>query len=249
MAQPVQITKQEVSQTLKVGGNCAILVGIFGALFSLNYLLLPPEQRLVEANPAEFLPSFNQNPTLLRAELIEMILAGVCGMGVVPAMSEMLENLKKGGGRWTSNLATFSYGIMAVSNLLMMQRLPGIAAAYVQGDDSTRAALTATWNPSIDPDGWMQYGGVGLWMLITNTAVSQSEELPKPLAYLGIILGALYCLQPISATADMAGLATPMMGLGGILAPIWYLWMGLLMRSKAAKPAPPPLPQGNWYRT
>ncbi|HEY7349909.1 MAG TPA: DUF4386 family protein [Ktedonobacterales bacterium] len=246
MAYPAQVTKKEVSPTLKVGGNCAIVVGILGALFSLNYLLLPPEQR-IGANPADLLPSFDRDPTLLRLEMIEMALAGVCGMGLAPAVSEMLEALKKGGARWTGTLATFSYGVMAVSNLLMMQRLPGVASAYVHGDASTKAALAATWNGSIDPDGWMQYGCVGLWMLVVNTAASQSEELPKPLAYLGMALGVLYCLKPISATAQMPELMTPMMGLGAILAPLWYLWMGFQMRSKAEERTAPP-PQGNWPR-
>lgn len=246
MAQTVQTTKKETATTLKVGGSCAILVGIFGALYSLNYLILPPEQRL-GANPADLLPSFDQNPTLLKAEFIEMVLAGVCGMGVVPAMSEMLESLKKGGARWTSNLATFSYGIMALSNLLMMQRLPIVASAYVHGDASAKAALAATWNGSVDPEGWMQYGGVGLWMLVANMETAQSEELPKPLAYIGVILGVLYCLVPVSSTAQMPGLITPIMGLGAILAPIWYIWMGFLMRSKAEKPSRE-VPERTWNR-
>lgn len=246
MAQPVQAAKKETSHTLKAGGNCAILAGIFGALFSLNYLLLPPEQRL-GANPADLLPSFDRDPTLLRLEMIAMALAGICGMGVMPAVSEMLESLKKGGARWTGSIATFSYGVMAVSNLLMMQRLPTVASAYVHGNDATKAALAATWNGSLDPDGWMQYGGVGLWMLVANMTASQSEELPRPLAYLGVILGVLYCMVPISSIAEMPQLITPIMGLGAVLAPIWHLWMGLLMRSKAEQPAPPS-PAGNWYK-
>ena len=146
---------------LKLGGTCAVLLGITGALASLTYLLLPADQRL-GVPAARILPSIAQGSMLLNLQFLELTLMGVFGLAVVPALSELVRAENAGWVRWTSNLALVGYAVTAVSSFFSFGRLPGIAAAYVAGEAATQAALTPIWRSSFDLHGLWGYGAVGL---------------------------------------------------------------------------------------
>src|SRR5690242_17479631 len=86
------------------GGACSILLGVVSALIGITYLLLPAEQKLGMRAP-DLLPSFVQNPTLLTLESIELSLAGIFGLGVVPAVAELVGPIDEGWVTWVSILA------------------------------------------------------------------------------------------------------------------------------------------------
>ena len=218
---------------LKLGGACAILLGIAKFLASIAYFVVPPEQRLTVPG-AQLLPSFAQGSTFLMAIFWLEALVGVLGLAVVPALSSLVRTANEGWVRWTSNLALVGYAVSAVGYLLTVARLPGIAAAYVAGDASTKAALAVVWKSSPDLLGMWGYGVIGVWVLVVNLLAMRANTLPKLSTYVGLVLAALYVLVPVALLLKASTLILIVVGAGAVVAPIWYIWSGLILRRTSA---------------
>jgi hypothetical protein len=218
----------------QLGGICSILLGVATALYSLVFVLLPAKQHL-GIGAAEFLPSVaTEGNTLLRTEFSRRAAAALLGLAVVPAVAAMVHHLNAGWVRWTSNLALLGFAVNAISDLLMPARFPPIAAAYVAGDAATKAALAVTWRTSLDPEGLLGFGGVGLWILVMSLLARRDNTFPNPLAYIGAALGVAMLLIPVLIFAQQSGLIDFIAGLGVILGPVWYVWLGVILRRAAA---------------
>jgi len=214
----------------KLGGTCSILVGVSYVLVGITYLLLPAGQK-PGAGPAQFYPSFAQNPTPSALMYWEFALGAVLAIAAVMAISEVVRPANEGWVRWTSNLAYLGFAVTAISNFRTLALMPTQAAAYVAGDASTQAAIAATGEIGLDPYGWLQFGGIGLWVLVVSLLALRGGTLPKTLAYVGIAATILYWLVVAGFVLDIEALMAIAAGLGGIIvAPIWYIWMGLRLR-------------------
>ena len=214
---------------LKLGGACAILLGIAKILSGVGYLVLPPEQRVLSPG-VEFLPSFAQNSSLLMAVFWVEAAIGLLGLAVVPALSGLVRSMSEGWVRWVSTIATVGYAVSAVGYLLSIARIPVIAAAYVKGDPSTQAALAVVWRSSPDLQGLWGYGAIGVWVLVVSLLAMRGTTFPKPHAYLGLALAVLYILVPAGVMLKAQPLLLVSAGVGALAAPIWYVWSGLILR-------------------
>lgn len=212
----------------RLGGVCAILLGVVSTLAGITYLFLPPEQRL-EVPGAQLLPSYAANTTIVNLISCELALIGILGLAIVPAISQLVQSENEGWVRWTSSLAYLGYAVLAVENLLTLGRLPNIAAAYVAGDASTRAVLAVTWRSSLDPQGWFGYAAIGLWIVVISLLALRSNLLPRPLAYLGLVVAILFSLVPISFLLHLPPLLIVVAAAQPITVTIWYIWMGLVV--------------------
>jgi hypothetical protein len=216
----------------KFGGTCAILVAIVGALADITYLLLPAEQKL-GALGKDLLPSFHAAPTVLTLQLWELTLVGVLGLAVVSALSHKVSAMNSGWAHWTSNLAYLGFAVSAIGNVLTLDRLPRVAAAFVAGDASAKAAIAATWKSTLDPLGMFGFGAVGLWIFVVSLLTLRDNAFPKPLAYLGLLLGIANWLVPLALVFKLAFLFFVVSVVGLILGTVWYVWIGLNLRRTA----------------
>jgi hypothetical protein len=140
---------------------------------------------------------------------------------------------------------------------LLLGALGGIGAAIHGGYDLAVAlhppggdlgAVGALPNP-IDPRGLLTFGAAGLAALVASSLILRSRRLPRVLlgdrpppaglGYLGylagvllvvVYLGRLIILEPTNPLV-----AGPAALVGFLVAPAWYVWLGLTMR---AQPAP-----------
>jgi len=221
------------NSVLKLGGMCAILLGIAKVLSGAGYLLLSPEQRVLSTG-ANFLPSFAQDSSLLMAVFWVEAAVGILGLAVVPAMSSVVHSMNEGWVRWVSTLATVGYAVSSVGYLLSIARIPVIAAAYVKGDPATQAALAVVWRSSPDLLGLWGYGAVGVWVLVISLLAMRGSTFPKLHAYLGLALAVLYFLTPAGVIFKAQPLLLISAGAGALAAPIWYVWSGLVLRRTSA---------------
>jgi hypothetical protein len=217
------------AQVLRFGGMFAILLGVAKLLSGGLYLLLSPDLR-AEVPAARFLPAFAQGSSFLISLFWIEALVGVLGVAVVPALSSLVEEGNEGWVRWAGFLAMAGFILSSVGYTLSIARLPAIAAAFVAGDASTKAALAAVWKSSIDLFGLWGYGTVGLWIFIASLSALKKTALPKGLVYLGIIYGILFLLVPGGTIFKMQ---TPLLAaavLGATVGPVWWIWTGLTLR-------------------
>jgi hypothetical protein len=218
----------------KFGGLCSILVGALYIVIGATYVLLPPEQQAAGA-PDAFYRSFAESPTVGMINYWAFALAGVFALGALPAITESIRSVNEGWARWTSNLAYLGFAVTAIDFFRNIALQPDRAAAYVAGDASVQAVLAApTFAAGLDTQGWLGFGGVGLWVLVTSLFAMRSKLWPNILAYVGTAVGVLYGLVVVSLVSDNAALLQIVAALGGVVAaPIWYIWVGTRLRKAA----------------
>ena len=214
----------------KLGGNCSILLGILYLVIGVTYLLLPAAQKQTSATD-EFLLSFAQNPTTQIIQWWVFALSGLIGIAVVLAVSESLRSANEGWVRWTSTLAIIGFTVVSINNFRAIAFQPAMARAYVEGDAVTKAAIEVSGPFSLDPQGWLGFGAVGLWVLVVSLLSLRAGTWPKLLSYIGIATALAYWLIVAGFVFNQEMLFTIGAALGGIiLAPIWYIWAGLRLQ-------------------
>jgi Domain of unknown function (DUF4386) len=213
----------------KLGGLCAILTGISYILIGVLFLLLPADQQ-PGGESALFFPSVIRNPTLIRMYYLVFALGAVLALGALPAITEGVRSLNEGWTRWAANLAYLGFGVTAIDFFRLWSVQEYWADVFVDGDPSTQAAIDAL-GQGLDPQGWLGFGGVGVWVLVVSLLAMRAGTWPKMLSYIGIAVAAMYWLLVVANVFGIWFLISIVAGLGGvILAPIWFIWLGLLLR-------------------
>lgn len=215
----------------KLGGTCSILVGVSYVLGAVAYLLQPAGLQ-AGGDLAEFWPTLAQNPTMNTLLHWAFALTGVFAIAAVAGISEGVRPFNEGWVHWTSALAYLGYAAMVITHFRAVAVYRTLAAAYVAGDASTQTAVGAIGYLlfDLDPQGWLGSGSVGLWILVMNLLALRSDVWPKPLAYLGIGASILSWLLVAGAVIEIPSLVTIAAGLGLIVVPIWFIWIGLRLR-------------------
>ena len=218
----------------KLGGTCSILLGVSYMVIGITYFLLPPELQEPLAD-GKFMTAYAQNPLMLNVEDWAFALGGLLAIAAVLAISDSVRSANEGWVRWTSSLALVGFAALAISYFRFLALAPDRAAAYVQGDAALKAALTVPPAPlnglGLDPQGWLEFGAVGLWILVVSLFALRGGTWPKPLAYVGVGLAIVYWLVVAAIVLKMQLLIAIAAGVGSVLlAPIWYIWLGLRLR-------------------
>lgn len=218
----------------KVGGTCSILVGISYILVGITYLLGPAEQR-PGADAAAFLTSFAQDPLMSILMYWGFALGAVFAIAAVLAVSELVLPLNEGWVRWTSNLAVIGFAVTALNYFRYLAYYPMLAADYATGDAATKAAVEASQSVvALDPNGWLIFGGVGLWFLVVNLLTLSGNTWPKTLSYIGIAGAIAYLLVVAGYIFQVYILITIAAAAAIVLGPIWYIWAGLTLQKATA---------------
>jgi len=214
----------------KLGGTCSILVGVSYALVGIAYLLQPAE--LQAGDLAQFWPTLAQNSTMNTLFHWASALVAVFAIAAVAAISEAVRPANEGWVRWTSGLAYLGYAVMATSHFRSLAVYRTVAAWYVASDASVQAGIGTLGYLlfDLDPQGWLGFGGVGLWLLVVNLLALRRGIWPKTLAYVGIAFAILGWLVVAGIVLEIPLLLAIAAGLGLIVAPIWFIWMGLRLR-------------------
>ncbi len=218
----------------KVGGTCSILLGVSYVVVGVAYVLTPAEQfsGMIE----KFAPSFVENSTPFTLLLWTCAVGALIAFGAVGAISALVEEESEGWVRWARNVAYLGFAVAVVDFLRMLVIAPARAAAYQAGDATTKAAMvTSDFFIALDPNEWLKFGCIGLWLFVVAVVALRRSVLPKALACLGIAGAILYWVYVAGVTLKVPALTLVGAGLGAsVIAPIWYIWVGVILRRKAA---------------
>ncbi len=217
----------------KLGGACALLVGISYIVIGITFFLMPAEQR-PGGTASEFLTSVESGATATLIMYWAFAVGALLALAVIPAVSDLVRSANEGWVRWTSNLAFLGFAVTAISFLLIQDHTPSLAAGFTQVDESAQSAIMYMGTRGLDPDGWMGFGMVGLWVIVVNWLGMRGGQLPKVLTYIGLAVGIAYALVVAGYVLSIPILIAVAAGVGGIvLGPIWYIWIGVVLRRTA----------------
>ena len=215
----------------KLGGFASIVVGISYIVLGISTILLPPNLGGSVPEAQSPFMYFEANRGLLMTNYWAAVIGGVFALAMIPAVSAAVQHLNEGWVRWTSSLATLGFVVAILDSYWAIVENPLRAAAYVAGTEAVRATLTVPGAPQyIDVQGWLGNGGVGLWALVVGLSALRGRVFPKGLAYLWIIGAFAYFMGLASSVVpelSVSGVGIAVSGLGAILGPIGYGWMGI----------------------
>lgn len=226
----------------RVGGACAILVGVSYLLVGVFHTLSPMEHR-ISSGPDVFLSTIASGFSFSSLVTWSFAVGAVCAFAAIPAIARRFRELDSEWIDWMRNMALLGFAVTAVNQFTVIATWPDIAASYVEGDAATRAVLAAQPLLPLDPQGWLLYGATGAFVFVVSLLALRAHALPKALGYSGLGAGIMFWLALAGFVVESETLVSIGAALGGVvLLPIWYMWIGLRLRrtepAKAARPAP-----------
>lgn len=219
------------SHIARVGGTGAFVVAVVYMVVSLNYLRWP-----VSATPAELMQLLRSNPAFHYISTLGFALIAIMMIPVITALTELLQRANAGMVRWAAVIGYIGCGGTIMSNFRMLRLVPARAEAFLEGDEMIRTAIQYNWiGNSLDPDGWLFFGALGFWTLVTAwTVLREGNLFPRSYGYLGFAVAALLFLA-LLGNLLLPALGTAAAGLGGlVVGPAWSVWTGILLRRQAA---------------
>ena len=216
---------------VRVAGILAIIMGILYLAVGLNYLFMPEAQK--EYLRPEFWPSFAEQPTFGYIQSVVFALIAVLALGLMPIVTKLAGGEISRFLRWMMILGMLGYVVHAVEEIRTMALAMRIADAYIQGDTATKSAIAALGLQHLDPLHIFKFGLVGLWILVVNLVGLARKTFPAVLAILGIIGAVAFWIDLVGNVFQAVVLVTASSITAIILGPIWFIWMGILIRKKA----------------
>lgn len=215
-----------------VGGWLSLAVGISYLVSGIIFFLMPHAQRPGSASFGEFMASLAVNPTPFIAYYALFVLGAVGALGVIPAVLRFMQSEDNGWLVWVSQLGMVGFAVLALDFSRIIAVVPAEAAAFVQQDEVGRFAISGdNFHLNLDPNGWLIFGAVGLWVLGVSIVARRRRAMPGSWSYIGMATAVMYWLIVFANVFNIGVLFAVASALGGfILAPAWYIWLGIRMR-------------------
>ena len=123
-------------------------------------------------------------------------------------------------------------GLVIASGMVASVGLETVATLYSKDSPQAVTAWTAIAAIQDGLGGGVEIVG-GLWVLLVSAASFHSSALPRPVAYLGFVVGAAGVLTVVPSLGELGAA----FGLGQIL---WFAWIGVhMLRHGGAHPETP----------
>jgi hypothetical protein len=222
---------------LRAGSVAALGVALASLASGVCAVLMPPElQARPDVGPHEFWLTLSRDPWAHLAFHWTWVAAGLCGLAAVPAVSALVWRASPGALLWSGAAAFVGCAVQARSHLMEVAFDRKIIATYPQADPAFQQAVHVVAGLALDvPDGVFTYGAIGAWVLVVSRLALRERLLPRALCLLGLALGATELLGVAGYGLHVRALVLVAVGLGGlVLAPAWWLWVGLELRRGAA---------------
>jgi hypothetical protein len=79
----------------------------------------------------------------------------------------------------------------------------------------------------LDPQGWVSFGAVGLWVLVISVLALRARLFPSGLAIVGIVLAIFYGIALAGNVLGIDALVRFASSVGALAALAWYGWIGM----------------------
>jgi hypothetical protein len=213
----------------RFAGVCAMLVGAAYLASQLTFRLTPH----AGGPPEDVLTTAKFAPGWFIAYHGELALAGLLGLAVVAAVSDLTAPGSPVWMDWARRVGYFAFAVVALENVRLAALVPQMGNWYLCHCTSQEqiAVVVSFSTLPLDPFGVITLGLVALWIASVCLAGRRAKSLPAGLVYLGLVLAVLYLAAVITALAGEPGLHLLGLILSSLLSGVWYLWLGWRLAS------------------
>lgn len=216
-----------------MGGWFAILAGIalIGVLASAA---LMPRALQMRVEGDEFWAALSENP---RAHLnLHWAYAayGLLALAVIPALYELAAAESRAWAWYAAALGFIGLAVTARSHLLEVAWDRHVIRRYPDADQAYQRSVHVVAGYGLDvPDGFLQHGAVGVWILISSILALRGDALSAGLAWIGIaaaVLAVVTVLGYMGVVAERSSaprLLTVGIGAGTLVQAAWFVWLGI----------------------
>jgi hypothetical protein len=221
----------------RLGGYAMMLMGALYIILLVYSLVTPPEQRY---GAGEFLKYFSRDRVPLTVAWSMICLTSLLGFVFVPAVYDLLKRHVHGRDmrelfRAVTVYGLVGYGFLAVSFLTLFARAPRMAQAYVNGSQATKDAMEAIGLPELDPNGWIVFGGVATWVIVSTIIAVRARLINRVVAGFGFLWGIGFWATVFADATSFEPLNLFAATASAIAAPVW----GIALGRQLIKAAPP----------
>lgn len=159
--------------------------------------------------------------------------AALLAIGVIPSLGRLVRARTGDPAQWGCLLGLLGYAVTAVTYFRLLGGEVPRAAAVAAGDAATREAILS-FSLSLDTQGWIIFGCVGLFLALVNGAGLVRRCLPWPLGGLGLVAAGLYATAFAGLLFGDETLVKVAAGAGGVgVGPLWWLGIATLIWRRA----------------
>jgi hypothetical protein len=158
----------------------------------------------------------------------EMALAGLLGLAVVGAISDLVEPGAPAWIEWTRRLGYLGFAMLAIESVRLGSLIPQMAGWYFchcTSQEQTAVLVSFTTVP-LDPARILTFGVVAVWIASVSVAGLRAKRLPAILGYLGLLLAVSYLLLVVALWFGIGLVILLDLTAAGVLSGAWYLWLG-----------------------
>jgi hypothetical protein len=217
----------------KTGSICSLLAGALLVVSGAAFFLLAGrfDYGSLESMSAYF-SSVPAASTILAIVNGGAALASFLAVAGVLALSDRVRPAHEGLVRWTSTLAIIGYAILAVSDIADLYQIKQMATGYAQVDPSAQSALEVMGIGSLDPSLILRFITIGPWFLAAGWFSLRNGQLPKVLAWLGVIAGIVALLFVVVSFFGLQTLTMITITMTLVFHPLWLIWTGIILGQK-----------------
>jgi hypothetical protein len=220
----------------RVGAFASLGVAVAYLLTGICAVAMPTElQGRPEVTPHQFWTVLSQHPTAHLCFHWAWVLAGLFGIGAVPAISLLVWSANRGAVLWSGSAAFLGFSVLARSHLMEVAWDRRIIPKYQAAEPAFQQAVHVVAGLALDvPDGLLTYGALGIWVAVVSLLAVRQQALPRGFAYLGFATAAALLAGVIGYGLLLRPFIVVAVGVGGfLLVPAWFLWAALLLRRPA----------------
>ena len=220
--------------------------GVAGAFVAsaLCAAAMPPELQGRPEIPAhEFWTVLTRDPAAHLAFHASFVIAGLCGLVAVPALSAPLWRAHPGAVLWSGAAAWLGFAVLARSHLMELAFDRKVIPAYPSASPAFQEAVHVVAGLALDvPDGVLTHGAIGVWMATLGVLAFRHGVASRGFAALSLAAGATQLAGVVGYALLVRPLLVAAIGAGGgLLVPAWFLLAGRrLLRPRSGGGAPPP---------
>lgn len=175
-----------------------------------------------------------------------LAVVGLAGLAAVPAFSARFVHYHAEFVRWIGTVATLGFAVLTVTSFwqadyestLQFEAAATPAGGYLDAPSGALAFVADLYARL--PKGWLEVGGVALWILGLSWLARDASILTQGQIGLGTVTGIFGLSVPLLGALQLTDLAMVAQFIYGLLgAPIWFMWVGSHFLDERAADAPP----------